>query len=401
MKLTQFACALLAGAALSTGARAGGVPHLDHVWVLMMENHGADQILNNPYAPFINQEALSANLAGNYFAVAHPSLTNYLELVGGSNFGVQDDNTPDWHDTTCVPNIASGVVNDEANPNPICPIAGTGMDAATPAVDYTNETSGPPGVININGTRFYAPAPTVGVTIADQLTAVGKSWKSYQESLPLVGADNVNNANGLFTDTYNFDTLEQSQGETDSAVVALYASKHNPFVYFASVQASGLANIAPFDGATGLYGDLASGHVPAFSFIAPNQCNDMHGKSGAGPFCAYDPSDNGTQDGLNPGLIAAGDQTVQKIVTAIKASPVWAKGHNAIVILWDENDYSVKPIVNQVVTIVDKNYGKTGVQSGRFYTHFNLLNTIETGLGLPCLNHACDSTAYTMSDLFN
>ncbi len=39
----------------------------------------------------------SANSATNYFAVGHPSLTNYLEVVGGSNFGVQSDNGPDWH----------------------------------------------------------------------------------------------------------------------------------------------------------------------------------------------------------------------------------------------------------------------------------------------------------------
>jgi hypothetical protein len=32
--------------------------------------------------------------------------------------------------------------------------------------------------------------------------------------------------------------------------------------------------------------------------------------------------------------------------------------------------------------------------------HFNLLNTLETGAGLPCLIHACDKSAYPMSDLF-
>ena len=36
-----------------------------------------------PNAAFINQYAKSANLANNYFAVAHPSLTNYLEIAGG------------------------------------------------------------------------------------------------------------------------------------------------------------------------------------------------------------------------------------------------------------------------------------------------------------------------------
>ena len=117
------------------------VPHLDRVFLIMMENHGYGQILNNPNAPYINQLAKSANSATNYFAVAHPSLTNYLEVVGGSNFGVQSDNDPDWHNTSCVTNLASGVANTDNPPSPsICPISGTGTDAATPAIDLTNET---------------------------------------------------------------------------------------------------------------------------------------------------------------------------------------------------------------------------------------------------------------------
>jgi phosphatidylinositol-3-phosphatase len=70
------------------GAVPKEVPHLDPVFVIMMENHGYSQVLNNPNAPFVNRYARRANLATNYFAVAHPSLTNYLEVVGGSNFGV-------------------------------------------------------------------------------------------------------------------------------------------------------------------------------------------------------------------------------------------------------------------------------------------------------------------------
>ena len=69
-----------------------GIPLLDHVFVIMMENHNINQILGNAIAPFINRFARSANLASNYFAIAHPSLTNYLETVGGSNFGVLTDN---------------------------------------------------------------------------------------------------------------------------------------------------------------------------------------------------------------------------------------------------------------------------------------------------------------------
>ena len=48
---------------------------------------------------------------------------------------------------------------------------------------------------------------------------------------------------------------------------ALYAVKHNPFAYFRDVQEgvnprSSLKNMVDFDGAGGLYADLASGDVP-------------------------------------------------------------------------------------------------------------------------------------------
>ena len=88
MLIKKTALALLAGTALcaaSPGASAGA-KHFDHIFLIMMENHGFPQIINNPYAPFVNQEALTANLASNYFAVAHPSLTNYLEVTARLEF---------------------------------------------------------------------------------------------------------------------------------------------------------------------------------------------------------------------------------------------------------------------------------------------------------------------------
>jgi hypothetical protein len=143
---------------------------------------------------------------------------------------------------------------------------------------------------------------------------------------------------------------------------------------------------------------LASGDVPSFSFIAPNQCNDQHGRGNAGPFCNFDAVDNGTQTGLNGAEIYRGDVTVERIVTSIKKSPAWREGRNALVVMWDENDYTATP--NQVLTIVDTNYGDKAVTSANFYTHFSLLKTIEAGFGLPCLNHACDPGVKTMTDLF-
>jgi hypothetical protein len=74
------------------------------------------------------------------------------------------------------------------------------------------------------------------------------------------------------------------------------------------------------------------------------------------------------------------------------------QGQNAIVVLWDEN---VAPNVNQVLLIVDTNYGTHGIQSATPYNHFSLLKSIEAGFGLHCLNHVCDSNVNVMTDLFS
>jgi len=421
-----------------------GIPHLDHVFVIMMENHGYQQVINNPNEPYLNSLIANkkVNLATNYFAVGHPSLTNYLEIVGGSNFGIRSDNAPDWHNKTCSPNIATGVVNADDNgsgatppvvaPAPfesgnVCPIAGTGEDAATPAVDTWNEISPEKTglqflyLADIDGVKAVPAARTKGKTIGDQLVRAGLSWKSYQESLPITGADLVNYSNGTASNLTDFSALAPL---TSASVVQAYAVKHNPFAYFKSVQegtefGNSLDNIVGFDGPRGLYSDLAKGDVPSLAFIAPNQCNDQHGRGNADAFCAFDfgvPNGNGlttgTQEGLNPGLILQGDTTIERLVKAIKHSPVWHDGRAAIVIVWDENDYSgisttpkgLFPPQNQntVVLTVETNGdpGDEGIQSNRYYNSFSLLKSMEAGFGLPCLNHACDEDVKVMRDLF-
>ncbi len=421
-KLALASCmgALMAAGSASAeqGPVPNGIPRLDHVFVIMMENHAYAQIAGNPQAPFINSLMIKANLAQNYFAIAHPSSTNYLEVVGGSNFNNLSDQYPDWHNKNCTPNIAPGRVTNTDSPSTglVCPIWGTGTDAATPLLDNsTNETSTPP-LTNING-RLAIPAGNKisGITIADQLVREGKSWKSYQEGLPIIGADGVNVSDGFYSIggpnaagvnvSTNFAALSTNGNPVSSAdVVFLYAVKHNPFAYFAAVQegkdrALSLERVVSFDGQHGLYADLKEGHVPDLAFIAPNQCEDMHGRGNGTAFCNFDADDNGTQQGLNPTLILQGDLALQRIVTAIKASRVWSDSRSAIVILWDENDYS-RITTNQVVAIVDTNYGDRGVASTRFYDHYSLTKTLDAAFRLPCLNHACDAGVEVMSDLF-
>ncbi len=377
-KIALMLClAACASAPMMAEEHERSVPRLDHVFVILMENHYYGQVIGNPNAPFINSYATTANLATNYFAVGHPSLTNYLEIVGGSNFGILNDDSPDWHNTACVSNLELGQTADESATTNTCPIAGHGLDAATPAVDTTNEGTPAEPIHN----DPIAPAQTVGMSIGDQLVAAGMSWKSYQENLPPSGADGVNNSDGLLSNLT----------EAAPGVPNLYAVKHNPFVYFANVQSgrdpeNSLKNVVGFES---LYDDLASGRVPNLAFIAPNQCHDQHGRgsSEVGPGCSVDQNN-----------IAQGDAALKALITAIKSSKMWKHGHNAIVTVWDENDYSSLP--NQVVTIVDTSYARTGITSNVKYNHFSLLKTLETGFGLHYLNHAADPGVKTMSDLF-
>jgi hypothetical protein len=421
----------LAGTISAQEKEPRGIPRLEHVFVIVMENHGYQQIIGNPNEPYLNSLIASGkvNLATNYFAIGHPSLTNYLEIVGGSNFGVRSDNAPNWGSTSCSPNIVTGIVNaDNAGGNApvaietgtVCPIAGTGKDAGTPAVDNWNEVT--PGVFpylaDIDGLKSVPAASTVGKSIADQLVEAGLSWKSYQEDLPLGPVFGVNFSNGTASNLTDFTTLAPLASKD---VVQAYAVKHNPFAYFRSVQQgwqrdNSLNNIVGFDGQRGLFADLASGNVPSLAFIAPSQCNDQHGRGNGDAFCGFDPGVTsgatvGTQAGLNPGLIQQGDVTIQRLVESIKASPVWRDGRNAIVIVWDENDYSgigtapngLFPPQNQnkvVLTVETNRENERGVQSGKYYNSFSLLKSLEAGLGLPCLNHACDSSVAVMADLF-
>jgi len=438
--LRKAALCLVAGALTSAGfAQQGpvpkGVPPLDHVFVIIMENHGYQQVIKNPNEPYLNGQIASkqVSLATNYFAVGHPSLTNYLEIVGGSNFGIRSDNSPNWGSTSCSPNIVSGIVNADdgggltapgvpatIDTGNVCPIAGSGTDAATPAVDTWNEVAGPfVALADIDGVKAVAAAPTVGMSIGDELAAAGLQWRSYQENLPLGTVAGVNYSNGTVSNLTSFNDLKPL---TTGDIVQLYAVKHNPFAYFKSVQdatpdGNGLANTVGFDGPGGLYNDLASGNLPALSFVVPNQCDDQHGRGNADAFCAYDYGQDksgytyGTQVGLNPGLIQQGDVTIKRLVEAIHASPVWAWGRTAIVIVWDENDYSgsTKPMTglfpsqnqNRVVLTVQTNFqGKTVGQSSKYYNSYSLLKSMEAAFGLPCLNHACDASVSVMSDLF-
>jgi hypothetical protein len=104
MKLATVVGAIaLAGAALGTGASAATSdnaappsnrhgPALDHIFVIMLENHSQSSVIDDPNAPFITSLAHTYSMADDYYGVTHPSMPNYLGAIAGDNFGIQDDN---------------------------------------------------------------------------------------------------------------------------------------------------------------------------------------------------------------------------------------------------------------------------------------------------------------------
>nr|WP_202447038.1 alkaline phosphatase family protein [Streptomyces sp. SID5468] len=72
-------------------AHAQAVPAPDHVIVVVLENHGYDQVIGNSSAPYINALATGGANLSNMHAETHPSQPNYYDLFSGSDQGITTD----------------------------------------------------------------------------------------------------------------------------------------------------------------------------------------------------------------------------------------------------------------------------------------------------------------------
>jgi phospholipase C len=239
--------------------------------------------------------------------------------------------------------------------------------------NYIAATSGSTnGVVNDNDTTIDVP------NIVDQLEAHGKTWKGYMQS--------------YFADG-NTNKLASSAGNQ------LYERKHNPFVSYADVQSTParMANLVDF---SQLDADLASGNVPDYAWISPDQCHDMHGRGAP----ASDPCSFSREDDL----IATGDAFLRDTVGTIMSSSAWT-GNSVIFVTWDESDFPFNdtsgccdavPGGGHVVTLVISHSDHTPRTSDAAYNHYSMLATIEGGWKLGCLAFTCDTANVTpMSDL--
>jgi hypothetical protein len=68
------------------------IPVFSHVILIVLENHEFSEVVGNTEAmPEFNHWINQFTLLTNYYAVTHPSLPNYLALIGGSTFGIHSD----------------------------------------------------------------------------------------------------------------------------------------------------------------------------------------------------------------------------------------------------------------------------------------------------------------------
>ncbi len=93
---TAAALAMTANAAASSdhGRDDRGREHqqrLDHIYVLMLENHSQSSVIDDANAPYITGLAHQYAMADQYYGVTHPSMPNYIASIAGDNFGIQDD----------------------------------------------------------------------------------------------------------------------------------------------------------------------------------------------------------------------------------------------------------------------------------------------------------------------
>ena len=182
-----------------------------------------------------------------------------------------------------------------------------------------------------------------GPTLADQIETAGKTWRVFAENYP---------AEGCFTGAVH-------EGGIDGA--GEYVRKHNPAISFSGISSSPTrcANIQPLSA-------FAPGAAD-FIWVVPNMCHIMHG-------CP----------------IADGDAWLKTFLPAVLDSAAFSPGGQGIVyITFDEG--ADKSRNNEIVTLALGPSVRAGLRSTVAHSHYSLLRTIETGLGLPCLADACSA----------
>jgi hypothetical protein len=227
-------------------------------------------------------------------------------------------------------------------------------------------------VYNVTSDDPYWKNKIDAPSLISQLDRAGISWKAYMQGLPHAG--------------YQGMCYPKCDGAPDSD--PLYVSKHDGIQNFTT-------SWNPYDWSrevpiTQLSQDLATGDVPRFGYIAPDECHDMHGDP---PYCL----DSGNiGDPQQQHLDSVGDQYLGQLVSEITHAHFWAQGNNAIIITYDNGDNSAgccdaNPGGGQIATVVVTSHGPRGVTDSQPANHYSTLQSIQDAFGLGCLKFTCDT----------
>jgi hypothetical protein len=191
-----------------------------------------------------------------------------------------------------------------------------------------------------------------GDNIFQQVAAAGKQWREYAESMP---------ANCYARNSSN----------------SVYLVRHAPPPYYTSESQRCAQWDVPMGSTTSgaLHSDLAIG-LPAYSFVTPNACDDMHGASSC-------PNNR----------VARGDAWLASWMPRIIAGPDFQAGRLVVVITWDEGSRSSNHIPTLVIAPTVH-----GVRSPAALTHCSTARATEEILGLPLLG--CAGSALSLRAAF-
>ncbi len=90
--------ALVMGAVVASGGQAAVATGSPHIMVVMMENKNFSDVIGQSDQPYTNGLAQQNGLATKSYAVNHPSLPNYIDIVSGQDpSNSTDDGPPSSH----------------------------------------------------------------------------------------------------------------------------------------------------------------------------------------------------------------------------------------------------------------------------------------------------------------
>jgi len=81
------------------------VPNFEHIVIIVFENKEFERVIGNPDMPIFNRLAKDHTLLTQHYAVTHPSLPNYLAMIGGDTFGVNRNCEDCFVDAPSLPDL--------------------------------------------------------------------------------------------------------------------------------------------------------------------------------------------------------------------------------------------------------------------------------------------------------